>query len=414
MKRSLPAVLGVVVATTTVLASNTEGIAAATAHKTTATRFAMNAFGFASRYSGGSAPSESDPTAYDILGCTNRAGISHSNTEASSSPQDSVSTHGARTEVWTVKHSAKVSSWARNTIDNVSFGLSSGVLKANNVVTVAHAYYTGTKFVQHSWSHVGSISFAGTSQPVPTPGNPLVIPGVATLTAGTNAGTTRSHAATADRTALRIHFDSSGATHILGKAHRTIAGGAPLGVFRGQAYAKRSTDAQNNTTSGRTPLLVMPCQGTGGDIKTRTAHNLTGSDTNVGSASTSERANQAGSRMYMWTQARVSQATFGVTGLSARNIVARASVSFNKGDKTIHRSSEGTSEGAVYLNGTQRDVPKSGTLTIPNVAKIETNIVQRTRSGLRVIAMKVTMLDGSGFISYLGYASAGLTPSAAR
>jgi hypothetical protein len=50
MKRSLPAVLGVVVATTAVLASNTEGIAAAAAHKTTATRFAMNAFGFASRY----------------------------------------------------------------------------------------------------------------------------------------------------------------------------------------------------------------------------------------------------------------------------------------------------------------------------------------------------------------------------
>lgn len=83
-------------------------------------------------------------------------------------------------------------------------------------------------------------------------------------------------------------------------------------------------------------------------------------------------------------------------------IVGRATVT-----RTAHhvtRSAQGTSVGSVTVNGVAQDFPKSGVIAVPGVAKLETHLVKRSRTGLTVTAPRITLLDGSGAVDRLGRA----------
>jgi hypothetical protein len=83
-------------------------------------------------------------------------------------------------------------------------------------------------------------------------------------------------------------------------------------------------------------------------------------------------------------------------------IVGRPSVT-----RTAHhvtRRAQGTTVGSVTANGVARDLPKSGVIQVPGVAKLETHLVHRSRTGLSVTALRITLLDGSGAVIDLGRA----------
>ena len=95
--------------------------------------------------------------------------------------------------------------------------------------------------------------------------------------------------------------------------------------------------------------------------------------------------------------------------MKVRAIHARAHV--HKAGKHYVRSSNGTTLGAITLNGRELRVPKTGVLNIPGVARLETNIVQLTRKGITVTALRVTLLDGRLATIDIGQARSGLSPT---
>ena len=91
-----------------------------------------------------------------------------------------------------------------------------------------------------------------------------------------------------------------------------------------------------------------------------------------------------------------------------RDIVGKATVI-----RTAHgvvRSAKGTQLGTVTANGQSQTFPKTGVLEIPGVAKLERGVVTRSRSGISVIGLRITLLDGSGAVIDLAEAKLHIRP----
>jgi hypothetical protein len=68
------------------------------------------------------------------------------------------------------------------------------------------------------------------------------------------------------------------------------------------------------------------------------------------------------------------------------------------------RTAKGTRLGSITANGQTQTFPPSGVITIPGVAKLERKVVSKSTTGITVIALRVTLLDGSGAVINLGEA----------
>ncbi len=70
------------------------------------------------------------------------------------------------------------------------------------------------------------------------------------------------------------------------------------------------------------------------------------------------------------------------------------------------RNTRGSSFLTLSVDGDPHTIPDTGVLEIPGVLKIEQNVTTLVRGGIEVIALQVTLLDGSGAVIDLGVARA--------
>ncbi len=75
---------------------------------------------------------------------------------------------------------------------------------------------------------------------------------------------------------------------------------------------------------------------------------------------------------------------------------------------TLVRSSQGSTVGGIVYNGDEYTLDALGDLEIPGVAKLDGRVVQNTPQGLKVIGLRVTLLDGSLSVIDLGVAQVGI------
>ena len=61
--------------------------------------------------------------------------------------------------------------------------------------------------------------------------------------------------------------------------------------------------------------------------------------------------------------------------------------------------------GSITAGGKTVTFPPTGVLEIPGVARLEQHVVSRTAHGIKVVALRVTLLDGSGAVINLGEAA---------
>lgn len=98
-----------------------------------------------------------------------------------------------------------------------------------------------------------------------------------------------------------------------------------------------------------------------------------------------------------WGFSRATVAEVDLAGaLRIEGVVAQATV--ERRGRKVSRSSDGSSLGAVTVDGERRYFPDTGPLEIPGVARLEPLIVQRLATGLKVIGLRVTLLDGTGAV----------------
>jgi hypothetical protein len=174
-------------------------------------------------------------------------------------------------------------------------------------------------------------------------------------------------------------------------------------VFGGSSYASRVQALDDNLTSGRTPLLLMPCQGTHGQVKQRNLADLNLDDTiRLTGLQTKQSAEQTRTKASGFEEASVARLNLGDGQLVVTAIVGRANVDRSGGH--IARNAAGTRLGKVLVNGERRQFPDTDTLKIPGVAKLQRNIISRNKTGISVTALRITVLDGTGAVINLGHA----------
>jgi hypothetical protein len=377
--------------------------------RTTDTAFALSASGFGSRLQGGDLPTGSGKTAYQHIGCTNRAGLSRTNAVAEQDVPGLGTLSGLETHVWTTRHHGVVASHARHTIAALTLADLGplGSLSVTGITSDVTAFHDAQGFQTVSTPSVGSVSLTvlGSTQAFdpPTPGNPVTVPGVATLSIGPSSARTGLHSAAVTAYGLKVDVIPTDTHAKLARAQATIADGVTFGLFHGRSAATQVSALDDTLSSGPNPLTLMPCQGTGGQLRAKsTAHVTLAGALDVTGLRTSERARQSTARAHGFEQAKVAHLDLGGGAVVVHDIVGRATVTRSAHDTT--RSARGTTVGSVTVNGVAWDFPRSGVIEVPGVARLETRLVKRSRSGLSVTALRITLLDGSGAVIDLGRA----------
>lgn len=387
----------------------------AAAAATSPTNFALSSFGYGTRVLGGDVPAGSDRSAYQVIGCTDLAGLDKNNFEAGVDLRPLATAAAVSTRTWTTQRNGVVSSWARNHIARVRVGDASapGTVLLRGIESTSRAYHDASGFHSTTQRLVGSITIdpdgSGPTAPqqlaLPTAGDPLLVPGVLKI----SLGPVRKHAdragafATAD--ALVIEVLATSSKIYLAHSHATIHNGVYSGLFRGSSYGSRISAANAALRSKMTPFTLMPCQGTNGKIRGKDIVRVNPEGIVVKGLSAYERSDQTVNGAYGWERGRVTTLNVGGGSIVATGIVGQANVEFVRGrNDAVTTSAAGTRIGSLRINGETQTFPRTDVLNVPGVAKFERDIVSRSANGISVTALRVTLLDGSGAVINLGRA----------
>ncbi|MEP9363297.1 choice-of-anchor P family protein [Nocardioides sp. CN2-186] len=366
----------------------------------TPTSFALQTSGYGTRVQGGDIPGKSGTSAYQVISCTNDAGKAKTNHQAESELPGLGTLSAVTTKVWTTQKAGVTSSWSRHSVGAVRLSDSPlGTLLIDAVTTTARAFHDAKGFHTETNTDIGGLTFkpaAGPAQtlPIPAPGNPTEIPGFGTVTIGHSNVHKHRHSAGAYANGLKVELTASHSTVRIAHAFAKISDGIISGLFSGSAAGLSGKLGGETLDLGRNPLSVMPCKGTGGKVQQKTLAGASGQDQVTATGLHNEqRAEQTQKKAWGFERSTVASFKLG-DQLSIKAIVGQANVTRTAAG--LNRSIKGTQVGTITANGQDQTFPDTDTITIPGVAKIERGVVTKTPGGIKVVGVRITLLDGSG------------------
>lgn len=418
MRRFVPISIALALAGTTLVAgsvstaSSASTAAEAAQARLVRTPFALTANSYGTRVIGGAVPADSSQTAYQSLSCTNKAGINKRNYEAQVDLGSLGTAHGVLSRTWTTKSGGTVSSWAEHSVARINlFNSSFGRLDINGVASTSRAYHDAKGFHTSTTSKIASITYTpknGKPQglEIPTVGQPITVPGLLRLSIGASDKRQNADGAQAVAAALDLRIFPLDTKLIVAQTKATIGSGIKSGIFVGSAVGAKASVLGTLVGVGATPLEYMPCRGTEGKPITKEVAGVdigpllkvSGLFAGVQGAQTNRKASAI-------EAAHVASVDIGDGQVIVNGIRGVASVT-RVGSK-LTRSSEGTHVVEVIIGGESHPLLDEG-LEIPGLAKLEGNIVEKTRYGLKVTALRITLLDGSLAVIDLGSVNVGI------
>jgi hypothetical protein len=379
------------------------------AKKSDRTPFAYRAVTYGSRVRGGDLPVSSGTTSYQGIGCTNVAGANKSNSIASVDLPSLGEVQGVKARAWTERANGVHSSYSTHEIARIVLHEDSfGQLAIKGLSSTARAYHDAQGFHGTTETSVASLVYTPTNGSpqvlaVPKPNQPIVIPGVLEIHLGAEKTRTSSNHAKAIADALLVKLLPTNTRVKIAHSAAQIARGVKRGLFAGLAAATEVRALNNLVRSGPQPLTRMPCQGTQGKVKGKDVAAVDLSPLiEVGAASTRQMGQQRPNRAFGYEEARIAQVNLGDGQLVITGIRGRANVERTRQGVTFN--SKGTTIGSATVNGTEYSFPELDGLSIPGLVEIDTNVVTEMKSGLDVVAVRLTLLDGTGAVIDLGHA----------
>lgn len=379
------------------------------AKKSDRTPFAYRAVTYGSRVRGGDLPVSSGTTSYQGIGCTNVAGVDKSNSVGSVDLPSLGEVQGVKTRAWTERGNGVHSSYSTHEIDRIVLHEDSfGQLAIKGLFSLARAYHDAQGFHAVTETAVQSLVYTPTNGApqvlsVPKPNQPIIIPGVLEIHVGVDKTRTSSNHAKAVADVLQVKLLPTNTRVKIAHSAAQIARGVKRGLFAGLAAATEVRALNNLVHSGPQPLTRMPCQGTQGKVKGK---DVAAVDLlpviDVGAASTRQMGQQRRNRAFGYEEARIAQIDLGGGQVVITGIRGRANVERTR--KGVTFNSKGTTIGSATVNGTEYSFPELDGLSIPGLVEIDTNVVTEMKSGLDVVAVRLTLLDGSGAVIDLGHA----------
>ncbi|QVT81831.1 hypothetical protein ENKNEFLB_04249 [Nocardioides aquaticus] len=379
------------------------------------TPYAFNAGGFGSQFVGGDLPLNSGKTAFTRIGCTNLAGLNRSNyiTEVAV-PDSPFSLGGVDTNLRTRAKgrgaSTTYSSIATQKVADLKLvdtplgGLSVSGLTSKAVTSAKRGRFS----VATDINIAGITLTPPVGEPqtlrIPTPNRPLTIPGVAVISLGKpveNVGRARA-SAFASVLQVRTLFGSNPTTLTVANAKTAIERGVEGGIFSGYSAGLEAGALGDIVKVGRNPLRKMPCTGTRGELQQTNLVDLDLAGLVVAKAARAEQRTQTRRGVSSgFERGSVARLNLGDGALVVTGIVGKASVT-RKGATVVRKATGGV--GSITVNGETATFPRTGVLEVPGLASIEQRVVKRFKTGLQVIGLQVTLLDGSGAVIDLGKA----------
>jgi hypothetical protein len=236
------------------------------------------------------------------------------------------------------------------------------------------------------------------------------IPGLGTVyPAGSHKTPTSRNGATANAFGIRVVLENGSQVNI-GRAWARIQTSYPAGVFAGHAYGYEAVVGEGVAGLGRTPYQNLPCIGTGGEwrdnplVEAPRSGQLNASALKASTYGKPFRDGRAIAR----ARASVAELSLGGGALEIQGVVGQVNVFQNKAGRIVRRTIEGTRVAAIIANGEAQEIPAPGeSLEIPGVAFIKAGVRQNLgKRGLRVHALRVELLDGTGLVLNVGTAKA--------
>ena len=384
------------------------------------TRFGLSAVAIGTRVIGGSVPLTSDQTGAQTLSCTNKTGLARRNYVAAAEVPGLGTVEGVLSRAWTTKRGGVVSSHSRHALASVVLEGSPGALEIEGIASTARAWHDAKGFHGSHSTKIASVTYrpSGGGAPqeleVPTPGRPLFVAGLARISVGVGKNIVTRHGAEARTSVLDIRVIPSETKVLIAQTKAYISDGIKSGVFQGSALGLRGTALSDVIGLGATPLVHMPCRGTRGKVRSQ---RVTGVDLpgalSVSGLSADVLGMQNNSRAAARETARVARVDLGDGRLIINGISAVGDVTRTKSGRYT-RSSEGTGVLQLLVDGEPHDVIPDETIEIPGLVKIENSLVTEKRRGISVVAVRLTLLDGSGAVIELGVVDLGIRGSGRR
>lgn len=432
MRRALPAAVALAVASALMLPataiaatpSDSSGKAvSAKAAKQVKTPFTMGASAYGTRVRGSAIPAGSAETGYEVMGCNRFAPKAKSNYIASVDVPGLGTVDGVRTKVWTVQKGNKTSSISRHTIAGIDLVDSPlGSLRIGAVETEAETFNTGGPSGTYGAKVTNSLAKIVFTPPggapqnltLPSPNAPITIPGLAKISIGKKATSHGVDFAEARGIGIRIKVIPTDTEVIIGQTRSSLMLNRTRGIFNGYGAGIQARIIGDVAQVGRNAYQPIPCIGTDGKdvIKELASADLSPLAT-TGDVAGGVNAKKTARGAYARAAGKVANVSIGDGALDITAVTGVAEVRRTRtGDLT--RSDKGTTVGAITANGTAYSLDALGNLEIPGVAKLQADVTQKLSNGLKVIGLRVTLLDGSLAVVDLGVALAKIRPTKKR
>lgn len=394
---------------------------APSASAATRTNYALSGQGLGLRVTGGSLPASSGDLANVSSGCTSLAGVRATNHAAAVALPGGLGTIGAMvSNTWTsTSAGGTVNRYSETEIAGITVTdpvLHATLLKIDGLDSLAHVWHNSSGYHYATSMTATKVTSSGRTTSLPTPGQPLTIPGVGTLAMGEKNRAKDAHHAFARITGLDLTLTPPGGQKTvlnLAAVRAEIDGGIRAGIFQGNAAATKLSVLGGTLTSSGQPEISMPCAGTGGKVQTRSLAAVPlsskGAPINLSNATSQQRGTQyikngeryaSGYERSFVSTINLGNGALVITGLAAQANVTRTGAGFN----TVTANANGTTAAKIVANGTT--VPGLSQLngkkiTVPGgVATVQTSVLQKLRAGKkvigeRVIGLQIKLLDSS-------------------
>jgi hypothetical protein len=373
------------------------------------TPFAYKSATYGSRVRGGDIPASSGTTSYQAIGCTNAVGVDKTNVVASVEIPGLGTAKDVSTRNWTERSNGVHSSYATHDIAKIVLSESSfGELAIKGLSSFSRAYHDTTGFHATTRTEVASLTYTPTNGSpqvlaIPTPGSPVIVPGVVEIRVGSEKTRVDSNGAKARADVLDVTLLPTDTRVRVAHTGAKLNRGVKRGLFAGFSAATQVRALNDLVRSGPQPHTRMPCQGTMGKEKGKDLASVDLSPLlQVGAASTRQMGQQRPGKANGYEVARVASVDLGDGALVITGIQGRANVVRTRDGVTF--DTDGTRFLSATANGTEYSFPDLDGLTIPGLVTIETGVTQKYKSGIEVVAVRLTLLDGSGAVVELGHA----------
>ena len=345
---------------------------------------------------------ESSRTAVSSIGCTNLLGKDNSNTVVDADVPGLLQVGTVDSTTQTKRVKGRTTSIGKHKVADVAIGvpglLTLGISAVN---TVAKAWHGPDGYDSRARTSLGRLTLGlpgGLEQslPLPSPEQPVTVPGLLRIQLGRTIEKANQTQARSYATGLEVKIIPTGTVVKISRSAAKIEEGERGGIFNGAGAPVQVSLLGDLIKVGQAVVQRMPCLGTGGERLEEAAAtvDLAGAIRIEGAQGTTRttqnrRRNKAKA---------VATATVGRVDLGGGTLVIdaiRSKATAVRNGKKVRRSSDGTTVGSISFNGQSFALPDLDGIEIPGLATIETDVRTRTPFGMRVVALRISLLEGT-------------------